>query len=88
MGERRANRGLPPRTDRQILSHVEDVYLLGEIGHGRVQVNAGNRMPLRRLSREDLCLAGFGLGTVPTLLPRGRRILAAVHGEIPTPLDE
>jgi len=34
---------------------------------------------LRRLAREDLCLAGFGLGTSPTLLPQATRILAAAH---------
>ena len=87
MSERRAHRNLPPRTDRQVLANTEDVYLLGEIASGRVSVDAGNRMVLRRLTREDLCLAGFGSGTVPTLLPRGERIVAAARGEIASPLE-
>lgn len=88
MGQRRERRGLPPRTDRQVLAHVEDVYLLGEIAQGRVRVDPGVRMTLRRLAREDLCLAGFGIGTVVTLLPRGQRILAAARGEIASPLED
>ena len=87
MSERRAHRELPPRTDRQVLANTEDVYLLSEIASGRVSVNRSNRMALRQLTREDLCLAGFGLGTVPTLLPRGERIVAAARGEIAAPLE-
>jgi len=87
MGERRANR-FPPRTDRQILEHAEDVFLLSEIARGRVRVEAANRMTLRRLCREDLCVVGVGFGAVPTLLPRGNRILAAVRGELPAPLED
>jgi hypothetical protein len=70
-----------------VLANAEDVYLLAEIGRGRVRVDASNRWALRHLSREDLCLAGFGVGTAPTLLPRGERIVAAAHGEITLPDD-
>lgn len=87
MGERRQNRDLPPRSDRQILAHDQAVYLLSEIAQTRVRVTTDNRMTLRRLCREDLCLAGFGFGTVPTLLPRGERIVTAARGEIAPPLD-
>lgn len=87
MGERRAHRGPSPRTDQQVLANQEDIYLLDQIAHGRVKVDRTNRMILRSLSREQLCLAGFGLGTVPTLLPRGRRILAAAHGETSLPAE-
>lgn len=59
-----------------------------KIARGRVPVSTDNRMTLRRLSREDLCLAGFGFGTVPTLLPRGQRIVAAARGEIASPFDD
>ncbi|MHA3700743.1 hypothetical protein ACXR2U_01045 [Jatrophihabitans sp. YIM 134969] len=51
-------------------------------------VEASNRMDLRRLAREDLCLAGFGIGVRATLLPRGQRIVAAAWGELPAPLEE
>lgn len=79
---------MPPRSDRQILAHVEDVYLLGETAHGRVRVDPIIRMTLRRRAREDLFLAGFGVDTVPTLLPCREGILAAARGEIPSPLDD
>ena len=59
MSERRANRGPAPRTDSQVLANAEDVYLLGEIAQGRVRMDAANRMSLRGLGREDLCLVGF-----------------------------
>lgn len=88
MGERRANRGPRPRSDREILSQADDVYVLSEIGHGRLRVTGGNRMTVRRLAHEDLCLAGFGLGTTPTLLPRGKRILAAANGELVLPSED
>jgi hypothetical protein len=64
------------------------VYLLSEIAHGRLRVTAENRTTLRRLARDDLCLAGFGLGTTPALLPRATRILAAAHGELVLPAEE
>jgi hypothetical protein len=82
MGDRRANRGPRARSDREILSHGDDVYLLSEIAHGRLRVTAETRATLRRLAREDLCVAGFGLSRTPTLLPRETRILAAAHGEL------
>ena len=87
MGERRASRGLPPRSDRRILDNADDVGLLEAIARGRVVVDATSRMQLRRLAREDLCLASFGAGVTATLLPRGRRIVAAARGELPDPLD-
>ena len=87
MGERRAGRTNRHRTDSQILADDEDVYLLAEIAQGRLRVDAANRMTLRRLAREELCLAGFAFGAVPTLLPRGERIVAAARGEIAQPLD-
>lgn len=86
MSERRASRGIK-RTDQQILMHEDDVRLLGAVAAGRVQVGADNRMDLRRLAHDGLLLAGFGLGTVPTLLPRGARILAAARGEISLAID-
>ena len=88
MSERRSSRGLPPRTDRQILGNVDDVELLGAIGRGQVVVEPANRMMLRRLAREDLCLAGFGTGVVATLLPRGQRIVATARGELASPFDD
>ena len=88
MSECRSNRGLPPRSDRQILDHVDDVELLRAIGRGEVVVEPANRMVLRRLAREELCLAGFGTGVVVTLLPRGQRIVAAARGELAAPFDE
>jgi len=51
-------------------------------------MTAETRATLRRLAREDLCLAGFGLGTTPALLPRGTRILAAAHGELVLPAED
>ena len=36
---------------------------------------------LRRLARDELILAGFGSGAVPTLLPRGQRLLEAARGK-------
>lgn len=81
MSERRPNRGLA-RTDAQILAHDAAVWLLGQVAAGRVSVSPATRMDLRRLASDDLVLAGFGRGTVPTLLPRGARILAASRGEI------
>lgn len=88
MGERRTNRGLPPRTDRQILENGDDVSMLEAIGRGLVAVEPENRMQLRRLAREDLCLAGFGRGVTVTLLHRGHRLLAAARGEVPAPFDD
>jgi hypothetical protein len=88
MSERRANRGPRPRSDREILSREDDVYLLSEIAHGRLRVMAENRMDLRRLVRDDLCLAGFGLGSTPVLLPRGIRIVRAARGDLALPAEE
>lgn len=87
MGERRAGRGTKPRSDEQILSHTEDVALLQAIADGQVTVQPSIRMDLRRLAREELLLAGFGIGTTPTLLPRGVRLVAVANGEIATPMD-
>jgi hypothetical protein len=77
-----------PRSDREILSREDDVYLLSAIAHGRLRVTAENRMDLRRLARDDLCLAGFGLGSTPVLLPRGIRIVGAARGELALPAEE
>lgn len=81
MSERRAFRGIY-RTDQQILAHDADVWLLGEIAAGRIRMDPSNRIELRRLARDDLILAGFGRGIMPTLQPRGACILAAARGEI------
>lgn len=81
MSGQRAFRGIH-RTDQQILAHEGDLWLLGEIAARRIRMDAGNRMDLRRLAQDDLILAGFGRGTVPTLQSRGARILAAARGEI------
>ena len=70
------------------MANAEDVSLLAEIAHGRVRVAPENRWELRRLSREGLCLAGFGFGTAPTLLPRGERIVSAARGEFALPEEE
>ncbi len=88
MGHRRTSRGLPPRTDYQIVSQAHDVAMLEAIGRGRVTVDPENHMQLKRLAREDLCLAGFASGTSVTLLPRGLRIVGIARGELPSPHDE
>ena len=64
------------------------MYLLSEIAHARLRMTVETRATLRRLAHEDLCLAGLGLGTTPTLLPRGTRILAAAHGELVLPAED
>lgn len=80
MGERRAHRGLPPRSNQQILDS-EDMYLLSEVARGRVIMTPAIRADLRRLTREDLITAGFGTGQLATLLPRAQRLLEAARGE-------
>lgn len=86
MGERRPVRGIY-RADHQILAHDADVWLLDEVAAGRVTIDQGNRMDLRRLANDDLVLAPFGRGAQPTLLPRGRGSLAAARGETARPAD-
>jgi hypothetical protein len=87
MGERRSNR-IQPRTDRAIVEHPEDAWMLVEVAAGRITMGPETRSSLRRLAREDVLLAGFGAGSVPLLLPRGQRLLAAIHGEVPMPTDD
>lgn len=62
--------------------------MLRAIGRGQVVVEPANRMVLRRLAREELCLAGFGTGVSATLLPRGTRIVATARGELAFPFDD
>ena len=98
MSERRANRGLPPRSDHQILDHPTDMWILGAIAAGRVtrdgtHLNAqhlldGKPLPtdLKRLARDELVWAP--IGSDPSIAPRGARILGMAWGEIPAPLQE
>ena len=86
MGDRRGTRGIH-RTDDQILNHTEDVDLLRAVAAGTVRTAPETRMDLRRLARDELVLAGFGTGTTPILLPRGQRILDAVNGMLPRPVE-
>jgi hypothetical protein len=87
MGERRDFR-TATRTDTEILGHAGDMYLLAEISRRRVRVEPGLRADLRRLARDTCILAGFGRGSVPTLLPRGERLLAAHRGELAAPAGD
>lgn len=87
MGDRRSNRGIH-RTDQQILDHAADVWLLSQIAAGRVRTDPQNRMDLRRLASDGLILAGFGTGSIASLLPRGHRIVAAARGEYTLPRED
>jgi hypothetical protein len=81
MGERRSSRA-GPRTDQQILRHEPDLYLLRLVARGELRNSPQQRMDLRRLCNDGLILVGFGAGSVATMLPRGRHILAIASGEV------
>ena len=86
MGERRQFRGIH-RTDAQILAHQSDMHLLGLVQRQAVSMHPAVRTDLRRLAQDDCILAGFGVGSRATLLPRGERLLAAARGEYALPAD-
>lgn len=96
MSQRRATRGLPPRSDREIVDHEDTMLLLQAVAAGRVSrastaANAaftlhGHIVGLRSLAREDLVFAP--IGGLPTLAPRGARLLAAWRGEATLPPAE
>ena len=88
-------RGPAPRSDGQILTHHRDMQLLAAVAAAAITrastvVNAaflldGTRVELKRLAREELIYAP--ISGMPSLQPRGRRLLAIMHGEIATPID-
>ena len=98
MSERRSNRGLPPRTDQQILDHPSDMWVLACVAAGRVtrvstHLNSGYLLDgdpltvdLKRLAREDLLWAP--ISSPPTIAPRGARLLSMAWGELPAPMRE
>ena len=86
MSERRAHRGVY-RTDRQILAHPGDMQLIEAAGRNELCTAAELRADLARLAREDVLLAGFGVGVAVVLLPRGVRLLAVLRGELALPSD-
>ena len=86
MSERRPFRGIQ-RTDAQILAHQSDMHLLGLVQRQAVSMHPAVRTDLRRLAQDDCILAGFGVGSRATLLPRGERLLAAARGEHARPTD-
>jgi hypothetical protein len=52
---------LASRSDSAIVENDKELFLPLMIGRGAVRVTRENRSQLRRLVREDLCVAGFGL---------------------------
>ena len=98
MSERRAHRGLPPRTDQQILDHPTNMWILGDIAAGRVtrdgtHLNAQHLLDgkplliyMKRLARDDR--VWVPIGNDPSIAPRGARILELAWGEIPAPPQE
>ena len=86
MSERRPFRGIQ-RTDAQILAHQSDMHLLSLVQRQAVSMHPAVRTDLRRLAQDDCILAGFGVGSRATLLPRGERLLAAARGEYALPAD-
>ena len=80
MSERRPFRGIH-RPDAQILARQSDMHLLGLVQRQAVNMRPAIRTDLRRLAQDDCILAGFGVGSRATLLPRGERLLAAASGE-------
>jgi hypothetical protein len=96
MSSRREGRGLPPRSDLQVLANDYDMRLLAAVAAGAViRPSTSATAPflledspvdLRRLAREDLLFAP--ISGVPTLQARGARLLAIARGELPTPLDD
>jgi hypothetical protein len=84
-------------TDREILSHDDEIALLRAVAAGRVIRGARTthtaapyllngetvRLNLAWLARQDLIT--MPLGAELQLLPRGRRLLQMANGEIPLP---
>jgi hypothetical protein len=96
MSSRREGRGLPPRSDLQVLANQYDMKLLAAVAAGTVirpSTSAAapfllddSPVDLRRLAREDLVFAP--ISGIPKLQARGDRLLAIARGELPTPLDD
>lgn len=98
MSERRAHRGLPPRTDQQILDNPRDMALLAAVAAGRVsrvgsRVNAPYLLDgdplwvdMKRLAREDLIYAP--ISGPPSLQSRGVRLLQMKREDLLQPPSE
>jgi hypothetical protein len=96
MSSRREGRGLPPRSDQQVLASDYDMFLLAAVAAGAVIrpsasatalfVLEDSPVDMRRLAREDLVFAP--ISGAPTLQARGARLLAIARGELPTPSDD
>jgi hypothetical protein len=96
MSSRREGRGLPPRSDVQVLANEYDMLLLEAVAAGAVVrpstsatapfLLEDSPVDLRRLAREDLVFAP--ISGVPKLQARGARLLAIAHGELPPPLED
>jgi hypothetical protein len=96
VSSRREHRGLPLRTDRQILASEQDMLLLAAVAAGAVTRSSSSAtaafllddtpVQLRRLAQEELLFAP--ISGLPTLQPRGARLLAVQRGELPMPMGD